>query len=64
LVWGIIFYLRAEVAHAIRIPRWYGFTVPLGAAIFAAMMFTSTWKNLTGRGIRWKGRIYDPKTVR
>ncbi len=64
LVWGIIFYLRAEVAHAMRIPRWYGFTIPLGAAILAAMMFTSTWKNLTGKGIRWKGRTYDPKKVR
>ncbi len=64
LVWGIIFYLRAEVAHDVRIPRWYAFTTPLGVAIFAAMMFTSAWKSLSGKGITWKGRTYDPKKVR
>lgn len=64
LVWGIIFYLRARVAQAMKISGWYGFTIPLGAAVFAGMMFTSTWKSLTGRGITWKGRTYDPKKVR
>jgi hypothetical protein len=41
-----------------RIPSWYALTVPLGAAIFAAMMFASTWKILSGSGVTWKGRRY------
>ena len=64
VAWGIIFYLRAEVAHNMHIPRWYAFTASLGAAVFGAMMFTSTWKSLSGKGITWKGRTYDPKKVR
>jgi hypothetical protein len=30
----------------------------------AAMMFASTWKVLSGKGVTWKGRTYDPKVVR
>lgn len=64
LAWGIIFYLRAQVAHAMQISRWYALTTPLGTAVFAAMMFTSTWRSLSGKGITWKDRTYDPKKVR
>jgi chlorobactene glucosyltransferase len=63
-VWAVLLYVRAQAAHAMRIPRWYALTTPLGAGVFAAMMFTSAWKALSGQGIRWKGRTYDPKTVR
>lgn len=64
LFWGIVFYLRARVAQNMEISGWYALTAPLGAAVFGAMMFTSTWKSLSGRGITWKGRTYDPKVVR
>ena len=43
------------------ISPWYAFTLPLGAAVFAAMMFTSTWKVLSGKGVTWKGRMYGAK---
>ena len=51
-------------ARKMGISAWYALSTPLGAGVFAAMMFTSTWKALSGQGIRWKGRGYDPKTVR
>jgi hypothetical protein len=43
------------------ISSWYALTLPLGSALFAAMMFTSTWKILSGKGVTWKGRMYAPK---
>ena len=64
IVWAVLLYARARTARAMRISRWYALTTPLGAGVFAAMMFTSAWKSLSGRGINWKGRTYDPKTVR
>jgi len=53
--------VRARVAEAMDISAWYAFTTPLGAAVFAAMMLTSTWKVLSGKGVTWKGRMYTPK---
>ncbi|HEY3310285.1 MAG TPA: glycosyltransferase [Anaerolineales bacterium] len=64
LVWGQILYYRARVARGMGISAWYALTTPLGAAIFAAMMFTSAWKVLSGQGVKWKGRVYDPKVIR
>lgn len=59
--WAVVIYARARVAIGMGISPWYAITVPLGAAIFAAMMFTSTWKVLSGQGVSWKGRTYRPK---
>ena len=64
LVWAVMLQMRARAAHAMRISRWYALTTPLGTALFGAMMFTSTWKSLFGKGVTWKGRTYDKKTVR
>lgn len=64
LVWGSILYYRAKAAQAMGIPRWYALTTPLGAGVFAAMMFTSAWKVLSGQGVTWKGRRYDSKVIR
>ena len=64
LTWGIILYYRARVAHQMGISRWYALTTPLGAGVFAAMMGTSAWKVLSGKGVTWKGRLYDPKVIR
>jgi chlorobactene glucosyltransferase len=63
IVWAEIIYFRAVVARQMGISRWYAQTTPLGAGVFAAMMFTSAWKVLSGTGVTWKGRTYDPKTV-
>ena len=61
LLWAIVIYVRARVAIGMKISPWYAFTLPLGAAVFAAMMFISSWKVLSGKGVTWKGRVYAPK---
>jgi chlorobactene glucosyltransferase len=58
VVWGLVLYARAVVARGLGISRWYALSLPLGAGIFAAMMATSTWRGVTGRGVVWKGRTY------
>ena len=64
LAWSTILYYRAKVAGLMGISRWYALTTPLGAGVFAAMMLSSAWMVLSGRGVTWKGRTYDPKVVR
>ncbi len=61
LLWAVIIYARARVAQAMGISPWYAFTLPLGAAVFAAMMFTSAWRVMSGSGVTWKGRTYASK---
>jgi len=61
LLWAWLVFWRVRVLRDMRIPSWYALTVPLGAAIFAAMMFASTWKVLSGQGVTWKGRRYTGK---
>lgn len=61
ILWAILIYARAAVAHGMGISRWYALTTPLGAAIFAAMMLTSAWKVLSGQGVTWRGRTYTLK---
>jgi hypothetical protein len=61
LLWAVVIYARAQVSIGMEISPWYAFTLPLGAAVFAAMMFTSTWRVLSGKGVTWKGRVYIPK---
>jgi chlorobactene glucosyltransferase len=60
-VWGGIFYFRARAAQPMTISHWYALTVPLGTAIFTVIMLTSAWKVLSGKGVTWKGRTYDPR---
>lgn len=61
ILWGIVIYARARVSIGMGISAGYALTLPLGAGLFAAMMLTSTWKVLSGKGISWKGRMYDPR---
>jgi chlorobactene glucosyltransferase len=61
IFWGIVIYARARVAVGMGISPWYALTLPLGAAVFAAMMFTSTWKVVSGQGVTWRGRVYRTK---
>jgi len=60
ILWGVLISVRAVVAHRMDIPLWYALTTPLGAAVLASMMFTSTWKVLSGQGVTWRGRKYKP----
>jgi glycosyltransferase involved in cell wall biosynthesis len=57
LTWLAVALVRTEVSHELGISRWYALTLPLGAAIFAAMMLTSALRGR--RGVRWKGRTYE-----
>jgi len=61
ILWAFLIYVRAHVAKAMDISAWYALTTSLGAAVFAALMLTSTWRVLSGRGAMWKGRMYGPK---
>ena len=54
----VIVAVRARVSVLFEIPAIYALTLPLGALIFAAMMATSALRGLSGRGVRWKGRLY------
>lgn len=60
LLWGAVLYARLIVAHKMGIPLWYALTTPLGCGVFAAIMLTSAWKVLSGRGVTWRGRKYNP----
>jgi len=62
ILWGVVIYSRARVAMGMGISPWYALTLPLGVAVFAAMMFTSTWRVLSGKGVMWKVRLYTPKS--
>ncbi len=59
IVWGALLWARANVSRGLGISRLYALTVPLGAGMFAAIMLTSAWKVLSGRGVTWKGRRYE-----
>jgi chlorobactene glucosyltransferase len=59
--WGYLVLVRARVTRAMEISPWYALTTPLGAAVFAAMMITSAFRVLSGKGVSWKGRTYAPK---
>ena len=56
--WAYMVIARVRVARKMEISAWYAFTTPLGSAVFAAMMITSAFRVLTGRGVTWKGRSY------
>ncbi len=58
LLWGYLIFWRVLALRSMDVPPLYALTVPLGAAVFAAMMFASAWKVLSGRGVTWKGRRY------
>jgi len=50
---------RSEVSPA------YAFTAPLGLSLLYAMLFDSSVRITTGRGVTWKGRrIYERRGVR
>lgn len=60
LLWAYLIFWRVLGSRGMGIPAWYSLTVPLGAGVFAAMMLTSAWNVLSGKGVSWKGRLYSP----
>jgi chlorobactene glucosyltransferase len=61
IFWGYLIAVRAQVCRSMDISPWYALTTPLGAAVFAAMMITSAFRVISGKGVSWKGRNYSPK---
>jgi chlorobactene glucosyltransferase len=59
ILWGYLIYWRVQASRGMGVPAWYALTLPLGAGVFAAMMITSAWNVLSGRGVTWKGRTYS-----
>ena len=51
---------RRQIDDGLGIPRWYGWTHPLGGAIFTGILARSFWRVRTGQGVVWRGRTYQP----
>jgi chlorobactene glucosyltransferase len=58
VLWGYLIFWRILASRGMGIPGWYALTIPVGAGVFAAMMLTSAWNVLSGKGVTWKGRTY------
>ena len=58
ILWIYLIYKRLQACRAFRIAGGYALTFPLGALLFTAMMGTSAFNVISGRGVSWKGRQY------
>jgi chlorobactene glucosyltransferase len=58
-LWVYLICWRILASRGMGIPAWYALTTPVGAGVFAAMMITSAWNVLYGKGVTWKGRTYS-----
>jgi hypothetical protein len=43
-----------------NLPTPYVFTLPLAALFYSAVAATSAVLSISGPGVRWKGRVYQP----
>jgi len=65
LVWLTQVLTFALINRSADVPVWYALTVPLGIALFAAILLNSMIKITSGRGVTWKGRqLYERSGVR
>jgi len=65
LSWLLQMIVMAVVAIRSEVSPVYALTAPLGLAIMYAMLFDSSVRITTGRGVTWKGRrIYERRGVR
>jgi chlorobactene glucosyltransferase len=55
---GYMLTVRMQAARGMGLPAWYGLTTPLGTIMLCGMVWNSTLRALTGRGVTWKGRVY------
>jgi chlorobactene glucosyltransferase len=58
ILWGYLVHKRIQACQAFGISLGYAFSFPLGALVFTAMMITSAFKVISGKGVSWKGRTY------
>ncbi|MGH9944779.1 MAG: glycosyltransferase [Pyrinomonadaceae bacterium] len=60
LVWLTQVFTFSIINRSAGVPVGYALTVPLGTALFAAILLNSMSKILSGRGVVWKGRkVYE-----
>lgn len=60
LTWLLQVMIFAAVSRSWKLPPAYALTVPLGHALFTAILLNSAVKIITGRGVMWKGRkLYE-----
>jgi chlorobactene glucosyltransferase len=65
LTWLLQVAIFALLNHTWKVPPGYALTMPLGFALFDAVLLNSAWRILTGRGVVWKGRnIYEAGGVK
>jgi chlorobactene glucosyltransferase len=65
LSWLLQMFVIALVSARSEVPSLYGLTAPLGLGVLYAMLFDSSIRISTGRGVTWKGRrIYERHGVR
>jgi chlorobactene glucosyltransferase len=65
LSWFLQFLVLAMVSIRSEVSPVYALTAPLGLSLCYAMLFDSSMRITTGKGVTWKGRrIYDSRGVR
>jgi chlorobactene glucosyltransferase len=65
LSWILQMLVMAGVSRLSDVSPVYGLTAPLGLGVMYAMLFDSSIRITTGRGVMWKGRrIYERRGVR
>lgn len=65
LTWLLQVLVMARLSRRSEVSPLYALTAPLGVAVLYAMLFDSTMRITTGRGVTWKGRrIYERHGVR
>jgi len=65
LSWLLQVIVMAVISIRSRISPVYALTSPLGLGVIYAMLFDSSIRISTGRGVTWKGRrIYERRGVR
>lgn len=65
LIWAIQIVTFAIVNRASGVSMIYAPLAPLGHLLFVLILFNSTFKIVSGRGVKWKGRVlYDRTGVR
>ncbi|HQR35883.1 MAG TPA: glycosyltransferase family 2 protein [Blastocatellia bacterium] len=59
LVAGLVLAMRALLAIRFRHSSWSVLLHPLGEAILIGVGLSSWWRCKTGKGVAWKGRVYQ-----
>jgi chlorobactene glucosyltransferase len=59
---GASLLLGSVAARSTRLPAYYGLSQPLSLLFLWAILANSTWRNVSGQGVTWKGRTYAGKT--